>query len=216
MGGIEITDMGEAGLLLSAGDRLDIDLQARIWRLAGAASGWAGVARTIPGVNNLLVVFDPDLAEAEDLAARLAAGWDDPPRLAQAPRHHRVAVRYGGADGPDLEAAARACGLAPADYAARHAAARYVVMTVGAYPGFGFLGGLPEALAVSRKAAPRAGVPAGAVMVGGVQTAVMTTTSPSGWHVIGRTDARLLDWTAARPAALTPGDTVGFEVEAGP
>ena len=35
-------------------------------------------------------------------------------------------------------------------------------------------------------------------------------TTPGGWHLIGRTDARLWDPTADPPALLAPGDRVRF------
>ena len=42
-------------------------------------------------------------------------------------------------------------------------------------------------------------------------TAVYTTESPGGWHLIGRTPAPLFDPRAEPPALLRPGDAVVFE-----
>lgn len=200
--------------MLTAEGAIDLATQDKIWRLASDHGLWPGVTQTVPGVNNLLILFDPDVTTAEALTDQVLATWNAPPEAVLAPSEHIIPVRYGGETGVDLTEVAETTGLSPDDYASRHAAGQYTVMTVGAYPGFGFLGGLNPALAVPRRAAPRHGVPAGAVMIGGAQTAVMTTTSPSGWNVIGSTDARLLDLTRPNPAILRPGDRVRFVLEA--
>ncbi|MEL7465956.1 MAG: 5-oxoprolinase subunit PxpB [Pseudomonadota bacterium] len=210
---VDVSDMGERGLLLTADGPLSIAAQDRIWRLASDHGLWPGVTQTVPGVNNILVLFDPDEVSAAALTEMILETWDDPPDAATATAEHVIPVHYGGDAGFDLEEVADIAGMSPEEYAARHAAGDYVVMTLGAYPGFGYLGGLDEALAVPRRATPRSEVAAGAVMIGGAQTAVMTTTSPTGWNVIGWTDAALLDLSSDRPSKLRPGDRVRFEAE---
>ena len=212
--GFDISDMGERGLVLTSTGPLDLRVQEKIWQLSKAPELWLGVTLKVAGVNNLLVLFDPEETSFEALSERVSETWSDPPEIELTPKEHVVPVRYGGAQGYDLEEVAAAAGVSVEQYIRRHTDGAYVVMTVGAYPGFGFLGGLDPALAVPRRAAPRARVEAGAVMIGGAQTAVMTTTSPSGWNVIGQTDARLLDMTRDRPSALFPGDRVRFACEA--
>ena len=122
-------------------------------------------------------------------------------------------VTYGGAGGPDLPRLAAHAGLAAAAAVELHAAPTYVVMAVGAMPGFGYLGGLDPRLAMPRRAVPRLRVEAGSVAVGGAQTAVISATSPSGWHVIGRTSVGFYDVRWERPALLSPGDRVRFVVQ---
>lgn len=210
---LDISDFGEKGLMLTASGPIDLHKQDKIWRLASDHGLWSGVTQTVAGVNNLLVLFDPEKADPGELSQRILAAWDDPPEAALSPQEHVIPVRYGRTHGFDLAEVADATGFSERDYAERHAAGRYVVMTVGAYPGFGFLGGLDPALAVPRRSMPRTQVNAGSVMIGGAQTAVMTTTSPSGWNVIGQTDADLLDLSSDRPSTLRPGDIVRFTLE---
>eukprot|EP01048_Picozoa_sp_COSAG05_P007878 COSAG05_NODE_573_length_8601_cov_58.330981_10_plen_189_part_00 len=83
-------------------------------------------------------------------------------------------MRYGGADGPDIDAAAALSGLGSADAViAAHADATYRVYFLGFTGGFPYLGGLPAALAaVPRLDTPRQAVPQGAVGIAAGQTGV--------------------------------------------
>ena len=211
--GFDISDMGEAGLQFQIAGAMDIDAQEKIWQMARSFGKWTGVTNAIAGVNNLLVLFDPDRTDAEDVSQELAAAWASPEAVKLDRATFRVPVQYGGDAGKDLEEIAERSGLSVKDVIKRHAAGKYVVMTVGAYPGFGFLGGLDPKLATSRRSAPRSHVEKGSVMIGGAQTAVMSVTGPSGWNIIGRTEMPFFDPMAVRPSVLRPGDIVTFFAE---
>ncbi len=81
---------------------------------------------------------------------------------------------------------------------------------LGFRPGFAYLGPLPEALARPRRATPRVRVAAGSVAIAGRQTGIYPSTSPGGWHLIGRTSLRLFDPAADPPSLIAPGDRVRF------
>lgn len=211
--GFDISDMGEAGLQFQIAGAMDIDAQEKIWRMARSFENWTGVTNAIAGVNNLLVLFDPDQTDAEGVSQELATAWASPEAVTLDRATFRVPVQYGGDAGKDLEEIAERSGLSVEDVIKRHAAGKYVVMTVGAYPGFGFLGGLDPKLATPRRSAPRSHVEKGSVMIGGAQTAVMSITGPSGWNIIGRTEMPFFDPTAERPSVLRPGDLVTFFAE---
>jgi KipI family sensor histidine kinase inhibitor len=92
-----------------------------------------------------------------------------------------------------------------------HAAAAYRVYMYGFAPGFTYLGGVDEAITVSRRSKPRPPHAPGAVLVGGGLGAVATFAMPTGWYVVGRTPERL--YAPDRPMAflLEPGDELRFE-----
>jgi allophanate hydrolase subunit 1 len=48
------------------------------------------------------------------------------------------------------------------------------------------------------------------VAIAGTQSAVYPFDSPGGWHLIGRTDARMFDPSREPAALLQPGDRVRF------
>lgn len=208
-----ILPLGEAALSVEFGDRIDEAANARVHALDAllSRSPLPAQRETVPSYRALLVVFEPATVDLPRAAARLS-GLS---RLADATpvphRRWRVPILYGGTHGPDLDAIAAHCGLSAEGYAARHAAGRYRVHMLGFQPGFSYLGGLDPALAMPRRATPRARIASRSVSVGGVQTAIGTAAGPSGWHVVGRTPLR--PFRADRdPACLfAPGDEILFE-----
>ena len=90
-------------------------------------------------------------------------------------------------------------------------AADYTVAMIGFAPGFPYLLGLPESLALPRLATPRTRVPAGSVAIGGNQTGIYPRESPGGWRLLGRTPLVLFDPARAIPSLLAPGDRVRFQ-----
>lgn len=205
---------GTGALLLDvAGETFSEDLQDRVHGLARAMLGVEGVSEAVPGMNNLLVVFNPLLVEPERVEDALLEKWPciEPDPLAG--HTVDVAVRYGGADGPDLEEFATHAGMSVAEVIERHTAATYRVAAVGAMPGFVYLSGLDPLLARPRRANPRGTVPQGAVMIGGAQAGIMPVTAPSGWHILGMTDLKLFDPKREPPATFRPGDRIRFVAE---
>jgi KipI family sensor histidine kinase inhibitor len=121
-----------------------------------------------------------------------------------------IPVRYGGEDGPDLEAVAAATGCGVSEVVSRHSAVTYRVTMMGFVPGFGYLWPLDERLRLPRRDVPRTRVPAGSVAIAGAQTAVYPATTPGGWHLLGRTDAVLCDFSRADPFLFEVGRSVRF------
>lgn len=205
-----LSEAGAGALLLDvAAGAFDEGRQARLLALADSLSGTHGVEDVVPGMNNLMVAFDPLTVEGGEIARRLVDGWRTAAATARAGREHRIDVVYGG---PDLTDFAAGLGLAVDEVIGRHCSAVYRVAAIGAMPGFPYLSGLDPALAMPRRAVPRPGVPKGAVIIGGGQAGIMPITAPSGWHILGHTDFTLFDPHGVPPATLAPGDVVRFAV----
>jgi len=113
-------------------------------------------------------------------------------------------------DGEDLAEVARLSGLRVEEVVNRHIASTWTVGFLGFSPGFAYLEGGDPALAVPRRAEPRARVPAGSVALAGGMCAVYPQATPGGWQVIGRTGAILFDPKHLPPSLLAPGDRVRF------
>lgn len=118
-----------------------------------------------------------------------------------------IPVRY---DGADLAFVGEVWGMTEDEVVAAHAGAEYVSAFCGFAPGFSYLRGLPEELAVPRLDDPRPKVPAGAVALAGSWCGVYPVTSPGGWRILGTTDAVLWDQGRESPALLPPGARVRF------
>ena len=113
-------------------------------------------------------------------------------------------------DGADLEAVAQLAGLSAEEVVERHTAAEYAVAFIGFAPGFAYLIGGDERLAVPRLPKPRERVPAGSVAIAGPYSAIYPRDSPGGWRLLGRTSLTLFDPQRTSPALLASGDRVRF------
>lgn len=193
---------------------IDPETNTRVHALAArirtAAPGW--LRDLVPAYATLAVFFDLDTIDAEAARHWLHAQSLDDVNDAQADasRAIEIPVRYGGAFGEDLDAAAAELGIAADTLIARHGAALYTVAMIGFAPGFPYLSGLDPSLALPRLATPRTRVPAGSVAIGGAQTGIYPRESPGGWRLLGRTPLRLFDPQRASPSLLAPGDRVRF------
>ena len=124
-----------------------------------------------------------------------------------------VPVTY---DGPDLADVASHTGLSEDEIVAAHTGTPWTVAFGGFAPGFAYLVGRDERLAVPRRESPRTSVPAGSVGLAGEFSGVYPRSSPGGWQLIGSTDAVMFDVDRDPPALLAPGAHVRFvAVESG-
>ena len=210
--------LGDAALLVDLGDVSPATTAlARALAAVVVAAALPGLRDAVPAYRTLLLRFDP-CAEAADalpaLIERLVATLEVAP--AAHGRTITLPVRYGGEDGPDLDAVAAHAGLPAAEVVRLHAAASYTVEFLGFSPGFPYLSGLPQALATPRLPSPRTRIPAGSVAIGGGQTGFYPLPSPGGWRLIGRIPSLAFD--PARPETLpcAPGDTIRFVPISGP
>jgi KipI family sensor histidine kinase inhibitor len=170
--------------------------------------------RPVAGYASVLVPFDaarvsPKEAQT-DLARLVERAEASPLAVGGDSRIATISVRYGGEDGPDLADVAERTGLAPGQVIELHGSVTYLVQMLGFAPGFGYLGALPTALALPRRAEPRTRVPAGSVAIAGLQTAVYPFSTPGGWHLIGRTTEPMWSLDSDPPARLMPGMRVRF------
>lgn len=173
---------------------------------AAAARGGRDVEEVVPAATTALVRLRPG---ADRLVVAEWLGSITPAEAVPSGAGNEVelTVDY---DGDDLRDVVAATGLTNDEVVELHVAGRYTCAFCGFAPGFGYLTGLDERLHLPRRATPRTAVPAGAVAIAAGYSAVYPSRSPGGWHLLGRTDARLWDPCRAHPALVRPGTTVRF------
>lgn len=166
-----------------------------------------GVREVVPASRTVLLVLDPGSdpsALARDLRSRpldqpTTAGGDAPTVT--------IPVTY---DGPDLAEVARLLDASPAEVVRRHTAQTWTCEFLGFTPGFGYLSGEHDDLAVPRRDTPRTRIPAGSVALAAGLSAVYPSDSPGGWQIVGSTDLTLFDPDRDPPSLLQPGTQVRF------
>ena len=210
---VRFLSVGDRALAVEFGDRIDRGLSHAVLRLDRAirAEPPPGVVETVPTFRSLLVHYDPLTISRADLEPAIAGLLERDAVATEAGRLWRVPVCYEGEYAPDLAEVALLTGLTAEEIPALHAGALYHVYMLGFLPGFPYLGDLPEALRLPRRADPRVRVPAGSSAIATAVTAIYPYESPGGWRLIGATPLRFFDPMRTPPALLAPGDAVRFE-----
>ncbi len=197
---------GDGGLVVELGNAIDEAINARVVALDRrvADAGIDGVLETVPTYRSLLVLYDPLRIRARRLVAQLSDLISRDEVAEMEARRWLFPVAYGGAFGMDLDFVARSHELATEEVIRIHSGAEYRVYMIGFVPGFSYPGGRP------RRTDPRPRTPAGSVSLGGIQAAIHSIEAPSGWHMLGRTPARLFALGRQPPFLLRAGDRVRF------
>lgn len=192
---------GDRALLLEVGSTRDVVA----WSGAVREAGVEGLVDVVSGAETVLVVLEGP--ERIDETARRLSGLS--PRSVELATGDvvEVPVVY---DGPGLADVARLTGLPVDEVVAAHTGQEWSVAFGGFAPGFAYLVGGDERLAVPRRESPRTTVPAGSVGLAGEFSGVYPRPSPGGWQLIGRTDLPMWDLDRDPPALLVPGTRVRF------
>jgi KipI family sensor histidine kinase inhibitor len=170
------------------------------------AADLPGVTELIPAARTVLISFDPVRTEASALAEAIR-GLEHAEAATGEAREVTIEVTY---DGDDLAEVADLLSVSPTEVVKRHQAATWEVAFAGFAPGFGYLAGDDDLFDVPRRSSPRTRVPVGSVALAGEFTGVYPRSSPGGWQLIGRTDAKLWDLDRQPPALFVPGTIVKF------
>ena len=208
-----VRPLGDGGFTVEFGDTIDPEVNDRVLAFAAAldAMGLPGVTEVVPSYCAVAVYADPGVDEMDELADRLVALAATPnPGPTSFPRHVEIPVVYGDEYGPDLEEVAAFSGLPQERVILLHASVEYRAFMLGFSPGFPYLGPVPEAIAMPRRAEPRTRVAAGSVGLAASQTGIYPIESPGGWRIIGRTPLDLYDASRPDPFLIRPGDRVRF------
>jgi KipI family sensor histidine kinase inhibitor len=209
--------LGDAAWIVEFGDTIDESTHERVMGLAHALADakargeWPGIVEWVPAYTSLTVHFavDEHGDTALDAADALLTLARTTAPLSRPGRRWRLPVCFDAEFAPDLEEVAQARGLAPQQVVSLMTASAFRVYMLGFQPGFPYMGGLPAALELPRRATPRTAVPERSLAIAGRMCAVYPWRSPGGWHLLGRTPLALFDaGITDDPAWLHPGDEV--------
>ncbi|MFB1296272.1 allophanate hydrolase subunit 1 [Mycobacterium sp. pW049] len=207
-GGVRrILDYGDRALLLEFATNTEV----LAWTAAVRAADLLGVVDIVPAARTILVKLAGSRYQ-EPTRQRLGALRLSEQAVAEsaAPTEADVVIDV-VYDGDDLDEVSRLTGLSAGEVVAAHTGTLWRVGFSGFAPGFAYLVGGDERLAVPRRSEPRTKVPVGSVGLAGEFSGVYPRESPGGWQLIGRTSAVLWDVDRDPPALLAPGMWVRFE-----
>ncbi|VFU09025.1 5-oxoprolinase subunit B family protein [Methylocella tundrae] len=203
---------GESALVVEFGQCIDASIHECVLALdeAIAAARLDGVLETVPTYRSLMIHFDPKRTSTRALAEAIAR-LDAVSAPRKRKRRWRVPVCYDPPFAEDLGEVSQTLALTADEIIALHSSALYRVYMYGFAPGFTFLGGLPDALAISRRAAPRPPAPPGSLLIAGGQALVASIAMPTGWYQIGRTPLKIFDPRREPMFLIDIGDDIRFE-----
>jgi inhibitor of KinA len=212
---MNVTLSGDTMMLVELEQTIDPSVNQQVIALAQRLDKRLGrlVRDIVPSYCAIGIHFDPLATDLAALERIVQEEWRhvDRDHMPSPGPPLDIEVRYGGDDGPDLEAVAQWAGCSPASVIERHSSRTYRVYMLGFVPGFCYMGRVDRRIAAPRRSVPRDRVPGGSVGIAGEQTGVYPITSPGGWQLIGRTSAVMFDPGRADPTLLHPGDLVRFK-----
>jgi len=211
-----VVPLGDLAAYVEFSRTLDLEVNSVAQRLAAAivALGDPRIRDVVPALGGVAVHFDPAYAGDVLVAAGqlveqcMKKGLPDADDLG---RDVEVPVCYDAEFALDMKELSEKLKLAPEEIARRHATGEYRVLMVGFAPGHPYIGGLDAKLAVPRRDAPRAIVPAGSVAIANQQSVIYPYAIAGGWNVIGRTPLAVFDTERQEPSLFASGDRVRFK-----
>lgn len=213
------SQMGEAAILFDPSPSLTTatyEIQRKVWITSELLGQVDEISELVPGMNNLLVMYDPFVSSPADIELMIGDAWDKAGTEANnllTVNEHRVPVIYGGESGEDLYEVASTLSLTVDQVIELHTQAEYTVFAIGSQPGLPYMGGINKKLVLPRRKVPRTQVKAGAVIIGGAQASILSRTSACGWHLLGETQIDCFDLEKTPPTTFLPGDKVRFTVQ---
>jgi inhibitor of KinA len=214
-GKVKLLVNGEHGLVIEFGNVISPEINQFVQQLTRQlhSKPIAGIIEVVPTYRSVTVYFDPltiTRCALSQLVRQMLDGINPREPGGLPSRVVRVPVCYGGVLGPDLDFVARYACLSAQEVIDLHTSSPYLVYMLGFTPGFPYLGGMSEQIAVPRQEKPRVRVPAGSVGIGGNQTGIYPIESPGEWWLIGRTPIKAFDPQSPNPFLVSAGDYLHF------
>lgn len=204
---------GDRAVTVNFGNEINMQTNGRVTAFTAAAerAEIPGAVEYIPAFCSVTVIYDPLKTSQKELIRALkrlrksAGGARD-----FKPVLYKIPVCYDGEFAPDMESVEQITGLGKEEIINIHTGRDYPIYMLGFLPGFAYLGGMDERIAVPRLETPRVKIPRGSVGIGGNQTGIYPSDSPGGWRLIGKTPVRVYDAGKDSPILYRAGDRIRF------
>lgn len=208
-----ISPLGDLAAVMSFGNEINerTNKQIQLFVSKLEKEKIRGIIEWVPAYTSLTIYYQPEIIAYESLKAELEKVSLSPGDSKTDRKFvYEIPVCYGGEWGQDLAYVADYHGLEKQEVINLHANREYLIYMMGFMPGFPYLGGLSEKLAVPRLEKPRQSVMPGAVGIGGNQTGIYPADVPSGWRIIGTTPVTLFSPAKEEPFLFSSGHYIKF------
>ncbi len=212
-GSYDVVPVGDAAVLAVVGDTINEATVRRVWSLAANLRKRLGpsVYDIVPAYGSVMIRFNPLAVQLAAVMATARAALETAKESAtQSARTIDVGVFFGDDVALDLQDVAKQVKLSTQAVIEEFCRPHYQVAFLGFTAGFPYLIGLPTSLDLPRLETPRMRVPAGSVAFAAGQCGIYPRSSPGGWRIIGKTNAKIFDPSREHPALFGPGDNVRF------
>lgn len=208
-----IITSGDTAIVVEFEDKIDPSINAKVKAFYEVlkAENIPGVVDIIPTYRSVLIHYSPLIiryGEMMEKAERLLNRAGDIKAVDK--KIFIIPVCYGGYYGQDLEDVAQHAGMTKEEVISIHSGRDYLIYMLGFQPGFAYLGGMDERIAMPRLPQPRGQILAGSVGIANKQTGIYPMSSPAGWRLIGCTPVRPYDARKRKPILYEAGDYIRF------
>ncbi|UOE92378.1 5-oxoprolinase subunit PxpB [Alkalihalobacillus sp. LMS39] len=204
---------GDQAIRISFGDNISFSVHKNILHFCSELERRQikGIVEWVPTYHSVTIYYDPVVYTYDEINFIVEELYEKSKTttLSNA-RFVTIPVLYDEEVGPDLQKVAQFHQLPLEKIIEIHSSRLYLVFMIGFTPGFPYLGGMDEAIAIPRLETPRILVQAGSVGIAGNQTGIYSVDSPGGWHIIGRTPVPLFEMKKNPPVLLKAGDFLLF------
>jgi inhibitor of KinA len=211
---IQIQPLGDLALRVSFEDIISESINRIIQQfiIQLQEANLNGIVEWVPTYTTITIFYKPEVISYSLLVAALEKMEHTISNVHHSVERlvYEIPVYYGGETGPDLSYIANYHDLTEDEVISLHSSQEYLIYMMGFVPGFPYLGGLSQKLAVPRLEHPRPSVSAGSVGIGGFQTGIYPSQVPSGWRIIGITPVNLFDINQSPPSLLSAGNYIKF------
>ncbi len=204
--------IADSGVLVEFGNNIDDVVHDRVLSFDAIIqqADIHGITECVPSYTCVLVGYDPLQTDSDLICEQIEKCLSLEQANTVQPNHWQIPTCYAESVAPDLGAVASQAGISEHDVIEQHCSGNYKIYMYGFAPGYAYMGGVPNAIQLPRKAGPVMGVPAQTVMIAGPQCLITTLTMPTGWWRIGLTTFKPLQMDRSNPFVLNVGDTLEF------
>ncbi|NLJ95158.1 MAG: 5-oxoprolinase subunit PxpB [Clostridiaceae bacterium] len=209
----DLYPVGDRNILIEFGDTIDEQTNKRVTQFTDQIQNQnnPAILDMIPTYTSLLINYDPLSMSYQDMVLYLQRNREfSGENKESVTRIFQIPVCYEPDFGPDLEQVASLTGLSTEEVITRHSSRDYRIYMIGFMPGFAYLGGMDQSIAVPRLDKPRIEIPGGSVGIGGQSTGIYPLPSPGGWQLLGQTPLKPYDPNRDPAILYRAGDKIRF------